>query len=101
MSVKSRNPHLMSCESLELSKDLSVRGFFGKYHAVIIFVAEDTSGPLSLYGDSGMSGAGLREQAAVAVRVIKMTASTCRIIIVKHLNYSQYTGSICATPLLS
>src|SRR5437867_7477147 len=46
--VKSRNPHLISCESLELSKDLSVSGFFGKYQAVIMFVAEETNGPLNL-----------------------------------------------------
>src|SRR5207247_6683784 len=46
--VKSRNPHLISWESLELSKDLSVSGFFGKYQAVTIFVAEETNGPLSL-----------------------------------------------------
>jgi len=46
--VKSRNPHLISWESLELSKDLSVSGFFGKYQAVIMFVAEETNGPLNL-----------------------------------------------------
>src|SRR5437016_14217568 len=46
--VKSRNPHLISWESLELSKDLSVSGFFGKYQAVTMFVAEETNGPLSL-----------------------------------------------------
>jgi hypothetical protein len=77
-------PQRISSVSFDFSSDVSVRGFFGKFHAVAMVVREEMSGPLILKPNTMEESSGLREHAL-------MQANTKRRIILERTAH-EYTN---------